>query len=108
MHSTKELAKMERKEKQAKEQEKVNAVKRRLQFEEKERKEEEEKKNEEMQKEKELRKQKTPVKKRNVKVVSLFSSDEELPVKKGKIEIHIHIEIQFVSVDLVTMCVYVV
>ena len=63
MHSTKELAKMKRKEKQAKEQEKVNAIKRRLQFEEKETKEEEKKNNTEVQREKESRKQKTPVKK---------------------------------------------
>ena len=93
MHSTKEMAKMERREKQTKEQEKVDAVKRRLQFEEKERREEEKKKNEEMQKDKKLRKQKTPAKKRNVEVVSPFSSDEEPPVKKGKIHRHQYIYI---------------
>ena len=54
-----------------------------------------------MQKEKESRKQKTPAKKRNVKVVPLFSSDEEPPVKKGKIHTHTCIEIKIGLVDLV-------
>ena len=109
MHSRKELKEMERREKWEKEKEKVDAVKRRLAFEEKERKEEEKKKEEQRQKEKESRKQKTPTKKRNVDVVSLFSSDDEPPVKKGKIHIYMYQPNQFLflcinknwSVDLV-------
>ena len=63
---------MVRKENQAKEQENIDAVKRRLQFEEKERKEEE-KKNEKNVKGKGIEDAENTSKEKNVEVVSLFS-----------------------------------
>ena len=88
MHSCTELVEMEAREKQQKEKEKVDAVKRKLQFEQTQREEVKKKKEKEQKKEREARKQTTP-RKHNVEVVSLFSSDDEPAVKKGRIYIYV-------------------
>ena len=89
MHSHAELKEMKVRERQKKEREKVNAVKRKLQFEQSQREEEEKKNEKEHKIEREGRKQTTP-RKCQVEVVSLFSSDKEPAAKKGRIYLFIY------------------
>ena len=84
---------MERREKEEKARQEVDAVKRRLVF-EKEEREKEEKKKEEQRKEEnrkrkeeaeKKRKQKTPMKRGHPEEIALFSSDDEIPTKRGRL-----------------------
>ena len=82
MHLRAELAEMERKEKMAKEKEKVGAVKRKLEFEEEEtrKKEMAAEKRRKLEKDK-TSKQKTPVRKKRkeMEAITIFSSRDDLP-----------------------------
>ena len=99
MHLNDELKEMQARERLKKEKDEVDAVKRKLQFEQSQREEEEKKKEKEHKNEREgskrkakERKQTTP-RKCQAEVVSLFSSYEEPAAKKGRIYIYIYIYI---------------
>ena len=93
MHSRKELAEMKKWEKQEKARKKVEDVKRKLIFEKEEKEKEEKKKEEQRRQEKQKmrdeaekkRKQKTPTKRPWMEEITLFSSDDEIPAKRGRL-----------------------